>query len=121
MRLANHIVADMITRAQWQKFIDRPLVEWGMFALGILLIAAGILLAPLPGPGGIFLVIPGLALVLKTSMWARRRYVQFKRWQPRAGQWMDWGLRRQSALRREALRKAAAEPIDGPRPDRSSN
>jgi hypothetical protein len=40
-------------------------------------------------------------------MWAKRRYVKFKRWQPKAGKWTDWALRRRSAKRREALRKAA--------------
>ena len=39
-------------------------------------------------------------------MWAKRRYVRVKRWQPKAGRWMDWALRRQSHQRREALRKA---------------
>ncbi len=98
----------MITRRQWKRFIDRPLVEWGMLALGVLLIIVGIVVAPLPGPGGIFFIVPGLALVLKTSMWAKRRYVRFKRWQPKAGRWMDWGLRRPSAQRREVLRKEKA-------------
>jgi hypothetical protein len=97
----------MMTRAQWKRFIDRPLVEWGMLALGVLLIIVGIVVAPLPGPGGIFFIVPGLALILKTSMWAKRRYVRFKRWQPKAGHWMDWGLRRRSA-RRRALRMAQA-------------
>ena len=77
-----------------------------MFFLGILLIIGGILLSPLPGPGGIFLIAPGLALVLKTSMWAKRRYVKVKRWQPRVGQLGDWALRRPSARRREAARKS---------------
>ena len=49
----------------------------------------------------------GLALVLRTSMWAKRHYVRFKRWQPKAGRWTDWALRRRSAKRRETLRKAA--------------
>ena len=102
----------MVTRAQWLRFIDHPLVEWGIFAVGVLLIIVGIAVAPLPGPGGIFFIVPGLALVLKTSMWAKRRYVRFKRWQPKAGHWMDWGLRRRSARRREALRKAGEEQID---------
>ena len=83
-----------------------------MFAVGVLLIIVGIAVAPLPGPGGIFFIVPGLALVLKTSMWAKRRYVRFKRWQPKAGHWMDWGLRRRSAQRREALRKVELEQID---------
>jgi hypothetical protein len=43
-------------------------------------------------------------------MWAKRRYVRVKRWQPKAGRWMDWALRRPSAQRREAIRKAAETP-----------
>ena len=97
----------------WQerlrRALDRPLVEWALFVLGVLLIIAGIAIAPLPGPGGIFLIAPGLALVLKTSMWAKRRYVRFKRWQPKAGRYADWALRRQSAQRRAAARKAERE------------
>ena len=77
-----------------------------MFAAGILLVVAGVVIAPLPGPGGIFLIAPGVALILKTSMWAKRHYVRFKRWQPKAGRWGDWALRRGSAKRREALRKS---------------
>jgi hypothetical protein len=92
-------------RGKWRRFLDQPWVEWGLFAGGILLIIAGLFLAPLPGPGGIFLIAPGLALVLKSSMWAKRHYVRVKRWQPRAGRWMDWALRRPSAKRREALRR----------------
>jgi hypothetical protein len=42
-------------------------------------------------------------------MWAKRRYVRFKRWQPKAGRWTDWALRRGSAKRREAIRKADEE------------
>ena len=59
----------------------------------------------LPGPGGVIVGGIGLAMVLKTSMWAKRRYVRFKRQQPKIGRWADWGLRRRSARRREALRK----------------
>jgi hypothetical protein len=93
-------------REKWAKFLDNPIVEWSMFALGVLLIVAGVMLAPIPGPGGIFLIAPGVALILKTSMWAKRHYVRVKRWQPKAGRWMDWALRRPSHQRREAIRKA---------------
>jgi hypothetical protein len=96
----------MISRTQWRRFLDSPIVEWGLFVLGILLIIAGFAIAPLPGPGGIFLIAPGLALVLKTSMWAKRHYVRLKRWQPKAGKLADRALRRPSARRREAIRKA---------------
>ena len=99
----------MISRDQLQKFLDQPWVEWGLFAVGVVLIILGIIISPLPGPGGIFLIAPGAALILKTSMWAKRRYVKFKRWQPKAGRWADWGLRRRSARRREALRKHREE------------
>src|SRR5919106_3824914 len=90
----------MISREQFRKLMDMPVVEWALFALGVLLIIAGFIIAPLPGPGGIFLIAPGLALVLKTSLWAKRHYVRLKRWQPKAGGWTDWALRRRSHFRR---------------------
>jgi hypothetical protein len=112
----------MISRNQWSRFIDHPVVEWTIFAVGVLLILLSPLAGAIPGPGGIFVFAIGLAMVLKTSMWAKRHYVRFKRWQPKAGRWTDWGLRRRSALRREARRKAreernrphlADEPLEG--------
>ena len=95
----------MVTWRQIQRFLDKALVEWGMFALGVLLIIGGLIIAPIPGPGGVFLIAPGVALILKTSMWAKRRYVKLTRWQPKAGYWTDKALRRKSAERRRDLRK----------------
>ena len=95
----------MITREQWRRFMDHPVVEWGLLGVGVLLLVVSPLVGVIPGPGGIVVAGLGLALILKTSLWAKRRYVKFKRWQPRAGRWTDWALRRQSAKRREALRK----------------
>lgn len=106
----------MWTREKWSGFFNLPKVNWSLFAVGVLLILGGIVISPLPGPGGIFLIAPGLAFVLKSSIWAKRHYVRIKKWQPRAGRWMDWSLRRKSAARREALRKAekdAAEAVTG--------
>jgi len=65
-------------------------------------------------PGGIVFAGAGLALILKTSMWAKRHYVKVKRWQPKAGRWMDWTLRRPSAQRREAVRKSEREQNELP-------
>jgi hypothetical protein len=96
----------MITRRQWLRFINHPVVEWGIFGLGVILLLLSPVVGALPGPGGIIVAGLGLAMILKTSMWARRRYVRFKRWQPKAGRWTDWALRRPSAKRREAIRKA---------------
>jgi len=95
----------MFSRENWRWFIDHPVVEWSIFVVGLILILLSPLAGVIPGPGGIFVFAIGLAMVLKTSMWAKRHYVKFKRWQPKAGRWADWGLRRPSAKRREALRK----------------
>ena len=99
----------MWNREQWRAFIDHPVTEWAILAVGVVLIILSPLAGVLPGPGGLFVFALGLAMVLKTSMWAKRRYVHFKRWQPKAGQWADWGLRRRSAKRREAMRKSCSE------------
>jgi len=107
----------MISRDQWRGFIDHPVVEWGIFAVGVILIILSPLAGVIPGPGGIFVFAIGLAMVLKTSMWAKRRYVHFKRWQPKAGRWADWGLRRRSAKRREAMRQERKEIGCPPPPD----
>jgi hypothetical protein len=96
----------MISREQWRRFMDHPVVEWGLFVVGMLLLVVSPLVGIIPGPGGVVVAGIGLALVLKTSLWAKRHYVKFKRWQPKAGRWTDWALRRPSAKRREALRKA---------------
>lgn len=112
----------MITKAQWRKFIDHPVVEWSLFVLGVVLIIIGIVTGPIPGPGGIFFAAPGLALVLKTSIWAKRRYVKFKRWQPKVlgkrlepGSWTDMALRRRSARRRkEAKKQQRSSALDQP-------
>jgi hypothetical protein len=95
----------MESKGAWRRFIDHPVTEWAIFGVGVILILLSPVVGALPGPGGVIVFALGLALVLKTSRWARRRYVRFKRWQPKAGRWTDWGLRRKSAARREALRK----------------
>lgn len=91
--------------ASGKKWIDTEPVSTIVFLLGVLLLLAAPIVGALPGPGGIFVAAAGLALTLRTSRWARRQYVRFKRWQPEAGRWTDWGLRRRSALRREKLLK----------------
>ena len=95
----------MIDRATWKRWLTHPVVDWTVFIIGVLLILLSPVVGALPGPGGIFILALGLAMVLRTSSWARRRYVQFKKWQPKAGRWTDWGMRRRSALRREAKEK----------------
>ena len=95
----------MIDRVTMKRWLTNPIVDWTVFIVGVLLILLSPVVGALPGPGGIFVLALGLAMVLRTSRWARRRYVEFKRWQPKAGRWTDWGLRRKSALRREKIIK----------------
>jgi hypothetical protein len=110
-RTAVHIhIRAMIRRDQWRKLIDNPVFEWTLFVLGVLLLLVSPLVGAVPGPGGLVVAGVGLALILKTSSWAKRRYVKFKRWQPKAGRWTDWALRRPSAQRREAIRKGGDTP-----------
>ncbi len=103
----------MISREQWNDFVDTPAVQWSLFALGVVMIILSPIVGAIPGPGGVIVFGLGLGLVLKTSMWAKRHYVRFKRWQPKAGRWADWGLRRRSARRREAIDKERKGQRDG--------
>ncbi len=102
----------MNIRQRWFALGRIPAVRTGLFLLGLLLMLVSPAAGILPGPGGIIVFGAGLALTLKYSEWAKRHYVRFKRKHPNKGRWADWGMRRRSALRREALRKqerAAAE------------
>ena len=96
--------APVTMRGRWQAAERNPTGRLCLLALGVLLLALAPLVGVVPGPGGIVVAAAGMTLVLRNSRWAKRRYVLFKRWQPRAGSWFDWGMRRGSALRREALR-----------------
>lgn len=91
---------------------DRPArPAWrriAMLAGGWLLLIVTPLVAPLPGPGGVFTFAGGLSLLLRASPWVQRRYVRFKAWAPRGGAWCDWALRRASAKRRKARAQALA-------------
>lgn len=111
-------MASMWTRDQWHQFIDHPVVEWSIFIAGVVLILLSPLAGIIPGPGGIFVFAIGLAMVLRTSMWAKRHYVRLKRRQPKMGRWADWGLRRKSARRREQIAKERAalglSPVEAP-------
>jgi hypothetical protein len=99
----------MMTREQWRDFVRSRPVRTALFMTGLLLIILAPLVGVVPGPGGVFVFAAGLTLALKNSDWAKRQYVRFKRWQPKAGGWADWGLRRRSARRREELRKQRQE------------
>ncbi len=99
----------MNLRQQWLALGRKPGVRSALFVVGCLLMATAPLVGIIPGPGGVVVFAAGLALALKYSEWAKRQYVRFKRRHPRKGAWADWGMRRASARRREALSKEPQE------------
>jgi hypothetical protein len=58
-------------------------VRYGLVVLGLAIIVAGLLIAPLPGPGGIPVIVVGLMIVLRNSFYARRQFVKFQRAHPK--------------------------------------
>lgn len=76
-----------------------------LFILGIILIIISPIIGILPGPGGLIIFPIGLALCLKNSNWAKRRYAQFKGRYPKYGDWVDRVMRRPSAARRRARKR----------------
>lgn len=92
---------------RWKALGRNETVRRVLFVVGCILVLAAPVAGILPGPGGIIVFAVGLGLALKNSLWAKRQYVAFKRRWPNSGRWADWGLRRESAKRREEARKAA--------------
>ena len=59
------------------------LVRSGLVTLGALVILAGIIIAPVPGPGGIPVIAVGLVVILRNSYKAKRLFVRSQRRWPR--------------------------------------
>ena len=101
-------------RERIRRLLDNPIVEWAMFAAGVLLLILAVVSGPIiPGPNGVLFAAAGLSLILKSSLWAKRHYARLKRRSVKIrgrhiviGEWTDWALRRPSYQRREAIRKA---------------
>lgn len=77
-----------------QELLGR-IVRGVLVALGALIVIAGIAIAPLPGPGGLPVIVVGLMLILRNSFKARRQFVRFQKAHPK----MVFPIRR--LLRRE--------------------
>lgn len=54
-----------------------------LVVVGLIVVLAGVLIAPLPGPMGLPVVVVGLMIVLRNSFKARRQFVRFQRAHPR--------------------------------------
>jgi hypothetical protein len=102
----------MDLKQKWAALSRTRPVRYTLVGIGCLLIALTPLVGPIPGPGGIIVFAAGLSLVLKYSGVAKRIYVRFKKKHPKKGRWADWGLRRQSAKRREERLKAREAELE---------
>ena len=85
LRASDEIARELVAR----------MVRVGLASLGVLIVLLGIAVAPLPGPGGIPVIVVGLMLVLRNSFKARRTFVRFQHAHPK----MVFPIRR--LLRRE--------------------
>lgn len=54
-----------------------------LLVLGVAIVLAGIAIAPLPGPGGIPVIVVGLMIILRNSFKARRVFVRVQRRHPK--------------------------------------
>lgn len=52
-------------------------------ALGALIVVAGIIIAPLPGPFGLPIALVGLAMILRNSFWAKRQFIRAQHRRPK--------------------------------------
>jgi hypothetical protein len=78
-----------------------------MLAVGPVLIVLAPIVGLIPGPGGVIVLLAGVALTLQNSQIAKRLYVRAKRRWPGLGHWSDKGLRRPSHFRRLRRKKNA--------------
>jgi hypothetical protein len=85
-----------------------------MLALGPALIVLSPVVGLIPGPGGLLVLLAGVAITLQSSQVAKRVYVRAKRRWPGLGHWSDKGLRRPSHFRR-LRRKREEAPSPGAR------
>ena len=99
-------------KERWRTLGTSPTYRLAMFLLGCLLMIAAPVVGLLPGPGGVFVFAIGLGMALRSSLWAKRRYAALKRKRPIVGSWADWGMRRKSAQRREAIAKQRRKGSD---------
>lgn len=63
--------------------VARVLRRVAYMVAGVLVVIIGILIAPLPGPGGIPVIALGLVLILRSSFWAKRQFIRAQHARPR--------------------------------------
>ena len=64
------------------EFVGR-LMRSGLVLLGVVIVLLGVLIAPIPGPGGIPVIALGLVVILRNSYKAKKAFVRAQRRWPR--------------------------------------
>lgn len=95
--------------SRFRAFEQSSVGRWILVGVGGLCVIAAPIIAPLPGPGGIPLLLAGITLMLRYTRWAKRLYARAKRRWPKHGALADRGLRRPSAKRRVEMAKQQAD------------
>lgn len=62
--------------------LARRVRRLALMGVGFIVILLGILIAPLPGPGGVPVIALGLVIVLRNSWWAKRQFIRAQRARP---------------------------------------
>jgi hypothetical protein len=75
------VLSPMVTPPP-RKGASRRLRRLAMLSLGVLIMLVGLIIAPLPGPGGIPVITVGLVIVLRNSYWAKRQFIKAQRAKP---------------------------------------
>jgi hypothetical protein len=77
--------------------------RWLMLIIGWFLVIGAPLLGPIPGPGPLIILPIGLALILRNSLWAKKRYARLARRHPEYGRWANWAIGRSKVTHRPAF------------------
>ncbi|HPV67044.1 MAG TPA: hypothetical protein PLU56_02045 [Sphingorhabdus lacus] len=96
--METHIMG--MTESKKARWTDSSAYRWAMVILGWMLVVSAPLVSWLPGPGGLALFIIGLGVILKHSLWAKKRYSRLSKRHPEYGRWADWALRRSKVQHR---------------------
>lgn len=91
---------DEMAQQPIKKWSDSNIYRWAMLVLGWLLVIGAPLLGPIPGPGPLLILPIGLAIILKHSLWAKKRYARLARIHPEYGNWSNWAMRRSKVKER---------------------
>jgi hypothetical protein len=77
-----------------KKLSEMRAFQWVMIIIGWAFIISAPLISWLPGPGGLLFFVIGSALILKNSLWAKRKYATHSKRHPEYGKWFNWAMRR---------------------------